>query len=345
MPREYKLCGSLCACLYLELLGGGVYAFSVYSVYLKEHFGLTQGQVQLIGTSGNLGAWLLLPAGCFFDKFGPRPGIGFGALLVFTGYMILWGAMTGILVPSLPVLCLGAFTAQHGCSYWDGTAVPMASRNFAGDRGLVVGLLKGFFGISSSVLTVVYQSFFRPSISSFILSLALVLPAGALVTMLGAHVTEKNPSELMLSAQEKARVATLGYGLLAALVVFVSTGSLYQRERGSRAVGVALLGLLAGFLALLFPLAMPRWIVDMFTGAAVRVDREEEGGEEGEQGALLAGHVGAPRKERTKCGLLGSSMFVLRHRKFWIIFVVCVTGKSFPPCCFSLLTLPCPFRF
>ena len=155
----------------------------------------------------------LLPAGCFFDKFGPRPGIGFGALLVFTGYMILWGAMTGIPVPSLPVLCLGAFTAQHGCSYWDGTAVPMASRNFAGDRGLVVGLLKGFFGISSSVLTVVYQSFFRPSISSFILSLALVLPAGALVTMLGAHVTEKNPSELMLSAQEKARVATLGYGL------------------------------------------------------------------------------------------------------------------------------------
>ena len=114
MPREYKLFGSLCACLYLELLGGGVYAFSVYSVYLKEHFGLTQGQVQLIGTSGNLGAWLLLPAGCFFDKFGPRPGIGFGALLVFTGYMILWGAMTGILVPSLPVLCLGAFTALLG---------------------------------------------------------------------------------------------------------------------------------------------------------------------------------------------------------------------------------------
>ena len=69
-----------------------------------------------------------------------------------------------VTVPSLPVLCLGAFTAQHGCSYWDGTAVPMASRNFAGDRGLVVGLLKGFFGISSSVLTVVYQ--IRPLLAS-----------------------------------------------------------------------------------------------------------------------------------------------------------------------------------
>lgn len=70
MPREYKLFGSLCACLYLELLGGGVYAFSVYSVYLKEHFGLTQGR---FSSSAHQETWArgsCFPRGAFSTSSG-----------------------------------------------------------------------------------------------------------------------------------------------------------------------------------------------------------------------------------------------------------------------------------
>jgi hypothetical protein len=47
-------------------------------------------------------------------------------------------------------------------------------RNFPNDRGFVVGVLKSFLGLSSSVYTSIYVAFFEPDAVAFLLMLALL---------------------------------------------------------------------------------------------------------------------------------------------------------------------------
>ncbi|UPQ98528.1 MFS general substrate transporter [Chloropicon primus] len=315
--HDYRRFGSLLSALYLELLGGGVYAFSVYSGKLHQ-LGLRQEEVQLIATSGNLGAWLLLPAGYFFDRYGPSVGILLGCVLTGLGYALLYLVFTARMTASLPLLCVGAFMAQHGGGYWDGSAVPMATKNFAPDKGLVLGLLKGFFGISASVITVLYQSYFRPNISSFILVLSVGLPAGALATILGADLTKGQI--LALTLEERTRVAVLGYGLLAVLVVYISCSSIYQREASYAILGSFLWVLIAGFGALYLPLRVPAEIgrrlgLNFNKSPAAEGDGDEEG--ERQDATLL------PPSDPPEAGRQSRYGSVLRQREFWHVFVIC----------------------
>ena len=329
-PHDWTVFGSLLTSFYLELLGGGVYAFAVYSVHLKNEFGLAQGTIQLVGTVGNVGAWLVLPSGFFFDRYGPKPGILVGVVCVLIGYLILWGIITRRVALSVSTLCFGAFLAQHGCGWWDGTAVPLASGNFPRDRGIVVGLLKGFFGISSSVITVFYQSFFRPDIPSFILSLALVLPVGALFTLSGARMADKPKA---LSHEEKSRIALFGYGMLGVLVVYISCSSLYQRRASNQGLGCALVLILGSFASLVFPLDA-KWMEKALNLSMDSGDRAgerrgiESGGEDEERVDLLrdngGGDTAASDRREERASASRSNYAAALHRKeFWLMFFVC----------------------
>ena len=322
----------------------------VYSPIIKEQFGLKQGTIQFVGTVGNIGAWFLIPAGYSFDAYGPRPGIVIGVILCCVGYLVLWGVISNRISYSTALLAFAAFTAQHGCGWWDGTAVPLASRNFPQDRGVIVGLIKGFFGISSSVVTVLYQSFFRPDISGFMLTLAIGLPAGALASILGAKVSHKKGDCLTLSLEEKAKVVAVGYGLLATLVVYISVSSLYQKVDRIPALGYILLGLLSCFGALYFPVEV-KWMEEKLaakyskdgqsrasvsnpllhasdTKPVVTHSRETNplalSGSEDE--AKVAVSSASRHHERRWSEATASYGFVMRQEIFWLVFLVCFVG-------------------
>ncbi len=359
-PREHAaaaspLWRSLLSALYLELMGGGVYAFGVYAPLLRSRFGYSQAQVQLVGTVGNVGAWLLLPAGYSFDRHGPVTGIFVGSGLVFSGYLLLWGIVSGRVggAAQYALLLVGAFAAQHGCGWWDGTAVPMASRNFPHDRGLAVGLIKGFFGISSSVITLLFQSFFRPDIAKFMLSLALGLPAGAMAAALGATLS-KGSAAPPLNLEERARVVAIGYGLLALLVVYISCSSLSQKQRNRPVLGYLLMPLLASFFALLWPIRA-RWMERILAGGSSdaggggrdqvsaasllrsrgKASASDDGGDGGNGDRSGARGVAPPpplpisaRLAPTAGSRVSAFEEVLRERNFWLIFSICFIGMG-----------------
>lgn len=50
---------------------------------------------------------------------------------------------------------------------------PRQVRNFPNERGFVVGVLKSFLGLSSSIYTSIYVAFFEPDAVAFLLMLAL----------------------------------------------------------------------------------------------------------------------------------------------------------------------------
>eukprot|EP00897_Mesotaenium_endlicherianum_P002778 jgi/Mesen1/2528/ME000161S01583 len=56
-------------------------------------------------------------------------------------------------------------------------------RNFQGDRGVVVGLLKGFIGLSGAIFTQVYTAVYAPHTGPFLLLCAVVPPLVALLSM------------------------------------------------------------------------------------------------------------------------------------------------------------------
>jgi len=215
----------------------------------------------------------------------------------------------------------------------------MVCRNFAKDRGLVLGLLKSFFGISASVITVVYQTFFRPDVGSFLLFLSWVLPAGALIAMLGATVVDETRANTRLTWQERTRVVVIGYGLLVVFVLYLTFTSWYQSDRKVGKLGYGLFFLMALFLLLLFPIRTcdfpftkpSRKAYESFQGDDA-VEAEEGGAEAVEDDAVLlaSDETAAPlgKKGGGKNGSSADKMFkdVVKETNFWLLFIVYFTG-------------------
>jgi hypothetical protein len=62
MPRLYfSRWVSLVSGVYLMILSGSIYMFAVYSSDLKQIFGYSTEEINLVGTLGNVGTVRLLP--------------------------------------------------------------------------------------------------------------------------------------------------------------------------------------------------------------------------------------------------------------------------------------------
>jgi hypothetical protein len=59
-------------------------------------------------------------------------------------------------------------------TWFDTSTLVTNLRNFKNSRGFVVGVLKSFLGLSSSIYTTVYITLFEPDTVQFLLMLALV---------------------------------------------------------------------------------------------------------------------------------------------------------------------------
>jgi hypothetical protein len=55
-----------------QLAAGLAYCFSLYSAALKERFGYSQEQIEGVGSACNLGGYLSLPSGLFYDWLASR---------------------------------------------------------------------------------------------------------------------------------------------------------------------------------------------------------------------------------------------------------------------------------
>ncbi len=81
---------TLASSVLMEAMGGTSYLFSVYSPALKESMNFTQADIQGIASVGNIGGYMSIPAGLFFDAYGPMWSAIIGSSLVAIGYSTLW---------------------------------------------------------------------------------------------------------------------------------------------------------------------------------------------------------------------------------------------------------------